>query len=62
MCDAASHKEDIAAEIFSRNKWKQAAKNKENYKNFLHHLIYKVCLHWSMSKVSFGSLENTPTE
>ncbi len=57
-------REDFTAEMFSRNRWKQAAKNKESSKNFQQYFIHNYWLHWSvsMNKVSFWSLEYTLTE
>ena len=46
---------DFAAELFSRNRWKQASKDKENDTNFWQYFIYNACLRWSisMNKESF---------
>ena len=35
-------KGDFAAEMFSRNMWKQAAKNKGNNKNFQQYFMYNI--------------------
>ncbi len=35
-----AEKGDFVAEMFSRNRWKQAAKYKENNKNFQQYFIF----------------------
>ncbi len=49
-CNAAGRKEGhFAAEMFSRKRWKQAAKNKESSKNFQQFFICNTWLNWSIS-------------
>ncbi len=59
-----NEKGDFAAEMFSRNRWKQASKNKDINKNIQQYFMYNtwLCRSISMNKVSYWSLENAPRE